>query len=70
MLPRFDDRSLARVGEDRVVRLLGVRGWGLEGLRKHESRIFSNPGLTLAAHGKGQHGVGELGQEMSAGLDR
>ena len=27
--------------------LLGVRGWGLEGLPEHESRIFSPPGLAL-----------------------
>lgn len=67
---RFDDRPLARVAEDGVVRLLGVRGWGLEGLPKHERRIFSTPGLALAAQGEGQHGAGELGQEMSAVFDR
>ncbi len=70
LLPPFDDRPLARVGEDGVVRLLGVRGCGLEGLPKHESGIFRTPGLALAAHGKGQHGVGELGQKVSAVLDR
>jgi hypothetical protein len=69
VLPPFDDRPLARVGQDGLVRLLGVRGWGLEGLPKHVSRIFSTPGLALAAHGEGQHGVTELGQEVSAVLD-
>ena len=70
MLPRFDGRPLARVGQDSVVRLLGVRGCSLERLPKHESRIFSTPGLALPAQGEGQHGVSELGQKMSAVLDR
>ncbi len=48
-LPRFDDRPLAYVGQDGVVRLLGVCGCGLEGLPKYESRILSTPGLALAA---------------------
>lgn len=32
LLSRFDDRPLARVGEDGLVRPLGVGGRGLEGL--------------------------------------
>jgi hypothetical protein len=41
-----------RVAQDGVVRLLGVRGWGLERLPKYERRIFSTPGLALAAQGE------------------
>lgn len=64
-----DDRPLARVGQDGVVRRLGV-GCGLEPFPKHESRIFSTPGLALAAQGEGHHGVSELGQDVLAVLDR
>ena len=44
VLTRFDNRPLARVGEDGVVRLLSIRGCGLERLPKHESGIFTPQG--------------------------
>lgn len=50
--------------------LLGVLGCGLENLPKHERRVFSPPGLTLAAQGEGHHSLTELGQEKAAVRDR
>jgi hypothetical protein len=71
VLPHVDDRRpLARVGQDGLVHLLGLRGCGLEDLPKHERRIFSTPGLALPTQGEGHHGLTELGQEVSAVRDR